>query len=47
LAGLEIAADDAEHDLRRQLLADGHFAVFGEPETHKRKGKGERRKGKG
>jgi hypothetical protein len=36
LAGLEIAADDAEHDLRRQLLADRDFAIFGEPETHEK-----------
>src|SRR5690349_4898666 len=33
-ADLEVVTDDAEDDLRDELFADRHFAVFGEPETH-------------
>ena len=34
LARLQVAAHDAEHDLRHELLAHGDFAVFREPDSH-------------
>src|SRR5687767_12876980 len=34
-AGLQVVADDAERDLRDQLLANRNFTVFGEPQSHR------------
>jgi hypothetical protein len=37
LARLQVAAHHAEHDLPHELLAQGHAAVLGEPQAHKRR----------
>ncbi len=34
LTDFEVVADDAENDLRHELLADRDFAAFGDPESH-------------
>src|SRR5215217_6007817 len=34
LSDFEVVADDAENDLRHELLADRDFAAFGDPESH-------------
>src|SRR5437868_3402630 len=33
-AGREVLAQDSQKDLAHQLLANRHFAVLGDPETH-------------
>jgi hypothetical protein len=34
LSDFEVVADDAENNLRHELLADRDFAAFGDPESH-------------
>ena len=34
LGNFEVVTDDTEDDLRHQLLANGDFTVFGDPDAH-------------
>src|SRR6185503_1440721 len=36
LGDFEVVTDNAEDDLRHQLLANGDFTVFGDPDAHGR-----------
>src|ERR1051325_10394146 len=47
LIRLQIAADDAERDLRADLLAQRHLAVFRQPDSHRLQVTGNREQGTG